>query len=148
MGKQPRRRVLVCSFCGKTDAEVDKLVAGPSAYICSECVDLCSEIIAEYEQRELSAATQAIVVLDKTPLLEFLATHAEGRQADAITIGEVVSARRAARARCYNAQIPDEPKRSEVPVAPRPPDQPSTVGTGMVIEDAVDGVGLPPRPPR
>ena len=44
---------LVCSFCGKSQDEVKKLIAGPSVYICDECVSLCSEIIQEeYEQEE------------------------------------------------------------------------------------------------
>ena len=38
---------LVCSFCGKSQDEVKKLIAGPSVYICDECVSLCSEIIQE-----------------------------------------------------------------------------------------------------
>jgi len=44
---------LVCSFCGKSQDEVKKLIAGPSVYICDECVSLCNEIIQEeYEERE------------------------------------------------------------------------------------------------
>jgi len=39
--------VLYCSFCGKTQHEVKKLIAGPSVFICDECVDLCNEIIVE-----------------------------------------------------------------------------------------------------
>ena len=43
---------LVCSFCGKSQDEVKKLIAGPSVYICDECVSLCNEIIQEeYEQK-------------------------------------------------------------------------------------------------
>lgn len=38
---------LICSFCGKTQDEVKKLVAGPSVYICDECVDLCNDILTE-----------------------------------------------------------------------------------------------------
>src|ERR1700687_3505407 len=38
---------LKCSFCGKGQDEVKKLIAGPSVFICNECVDLCNEIIAE-----------------------------------------------------------------------------------------------------
>ena len=38
---------LVCSFCGKTQDEVRKLVAGPGVYICDECVDLCNDILTE-----------------------------------------------------------------------------------------------------
>ena len=38
---------LICSFCGKTQEEVRKLVAGPSVYICDECVELCNDILTE-----------------------------------------------------------------------------------------------------
>jgi hypothetical protein len=40
-------RTLFCSFCGKSQHEVKKLIAGPSVYICDECVDLCVDIIRE-----------------------------------------------------------------------------------------------------
>lgn len=36
-----------CSFCGKTQREVRKLIAGPACFICDECVDLCGEIMAD-----------------------------------------------------------------------------------------------------
>jgi len=45
MPKQSDNR-LKCSFCGKSQDQVKKLIAGPGVYICDECVDLCSEIIA------------------------------------------------------------------------------------------------------
>ncbi len=38
---------LACSFCGKSQREVKKLIAGPSVYICDECIDLCNDIVAE-----------------------------------------------------------------------------------------------------
>lgn len=45
---------LFCSFCGKSQDEVRKLIAGPSVYICDECIELCNDIIAEeYEKGEL-----------------------------------------------------------------------------------------------
>ncbi len=40
-------KLLYCSFCGKSQHEVRKLIAGPSVYICDECVDLCNDIIRE-----------------------------------------------------------------------------------------------------
>ena len=50
---------LRCSFCGKSQDEVKKLIAGPTVYICDECVELCNDIIAEeYEREESSRATQ------------------------------------------------------------------------------------------
>jgi ATP-dependent Clp protease ATP-binding subunit ClpX len=42
---------LTCSFCGKTQREVKKLIAGPSVYICDECIDLCNDIIREEGQK-------------------------------------------------------------------------------------------------
>jgi len=41
-----------CSFCGKSQREVRKLIAGPSVYICDECIELCNDIIAEEYERE------------------------------------------------------------------------------------------------
>src|ERR1700751_4950804 len=38
---------LCCSFCGKNQREVKKLIAGPTVYICDECIELCNDIIAE-----------------------------------------------------------------------------------------------------
>ena len=38
-------KLLYCSFCGKSQHEVRKLIAGPSVYICDECVELCNDII-------------------------------------------------------------------------------------------------------
>jgi ATP-dependent Clp protease ATP-binding subunit ClpX len=46
---------LNCSFCGKVQAEVKKLIAGPSVYICDECIDLCRDIISEEAKLEVSA---------------------------------------------------------------------------------------------
>src|SRR6186997_1188636 len=43
---------LYCSFCGKSQKEVKKLIAGPSVYICDECIDLCNDIISEERERE------------------------------------------------------------------------------------------------
>ena len=44
--------LLSCSFCGKSQKEVRKLIAGPGVYICDECIDLCNDIIAEERERE------------------------------------------------------------------------------------------------
>ena len=44
--------VLRCSFCGKSQNEVRKLIAGPTVYICNECIDICNEIISDDEQQE------------------------------------------------------------------------------------------------
>jgi len=46
---------LCCSFCGKNQREVKKLIAGPTVYICDECIELCNDIIAEEGQKEAPA---------------------------------------------------------------------------------------------
>src|SRR3954452_18938983 len=46
-GKHDDGKLLYCSFCGKSQHEVRKLIAGPSVYICDECVELCNDIIRE-----------------------------------------------------------------------------------------------------
>jgi ribosomal protein L37AE/L43A len=43
-----------CSFCGKSQDEVRKMIAGPTVYICDECIDLCNDIIAEERDQEES----------------------------------------------------------------------------------------------
>ena len=46
---------LRCSFCGKSQNEVKKLIAGPTVYICNECIDICNEIITDDQQQETAA---------------------------------------------------------------------------------------------
>src|SRR4026208_1610861 len=56
-----RGGTVVCSFCGKSQDEVRKLIAGPTVYICAECIDLCNDIIAEEcDQEETLSATSAV----------------------------------------------------------------------------------------
>src|SRR5688500_4157563 len=66
-----KNRVLHCSFCGKSQHEVRKLIAGPSVYVCNECIALCNEIISE-DTRDEPATTD---VLPKLPTpMEIFAT--------------------------------------------------------------------------
>ena len=56
-GRKGNFSSLYCSFCGKSQDEVRKLIAGPTVYICDECIELCNEIIAEeYEKEEKGRA--------------------------------------------------------------------------------------------
>ncbi|MCL4150974.1 UNVERIFIED_CONTAM: hypothetical protein GTU68_012300 [Idotea baltica] len=50
--KKEDGKLLYCSFCGKSQHEVRKLIAGPSVFICDECVDLCNDIITEEMQEQ------------------------------------------------------------------------------------------------
>jgi ATP-dependent Clp protease ATP-binding subunit ClpX len=53
-------KTLYCSFCGKSQHEVKKLIAGPSVFVCDECIELCNEIIRD----ELPASTESVVKND------------------------------------------------------------------------------------
>jgi ATP-dependent Clp protease ATP-binding subunit ClpX len=52
---------LFCSFCGKNQKEVKKLIAGPAVYICDECIQLCSEIIEEETEKEAGELANLMV---------------------------------------------------------------------------------------
>ena len=54
-GKGDDGKLLYCSFCGKSQHEVRKLIAGPSVFVCDECVELCNDIIREEMQEKSSA---------------------------------------------------------------------------------------------
>lgn len=56
MSRYDEKKQLKCSFCGKTQEQVKRLVAGPGVYICDECIELCSEIIEE-EFEDIKADT-------------------------------------------------------------------------------------------
>ncbi len=53
-------KLLYCSFCGKSQHEVKKLIAGPSVYVCDECVELCNDIILEEMEEETSTAIRKL----------------------------------------------------------------------------------------
>ncbi len=52
---------LACSFCGKSQKEVRKLIAGPTVYICDECIDLCNDIISEENARTTQVVSRSSV---------------------------------------------------------------------------------------
>ncbi len=51
---------VACSFCGKSQKEVKKLIAGPTVYICDECIDLCNDIIAEEASLDSESETSSV----------------------------------------------------------------------------------------
>jgi len=60
MVKNDDAKLLYCSFCGKNQHEVRKLIAGPSVFICDECVDLCNDIIREEMDEDVGEATSKL----------------------------------------------------------------------------------------
>ncbi len=71
---------LKCSFCGKTQNQVHKLVAGPGVYICDQCIELCSEIIEEDEDEEIYSNNMNINLLKPKEMKEFLDGYVVGQE--------------------------------------------------------------------
>ena len=60
MAKYEDKKQLKCSFCGKSQDQVKRLIAGPGVYICDECIDLCSDIIQEECEESVELDTTAL----------------------------------------------------------------------------------------
>lgn len=73
------RHTLVCSFCSRSQEEVRKLIAGPSVYICDECIDLCNDIIAEEVEAESVIPSQSKVPKPKD-IKSFLDQYVVGQE--------------------------------------------------------------------
>jgi hypothetical protein len=60
VGGSDSKNTLYCSFCGKSQHEVRKLIAGPTVFICDECVDLCMDIIRDENKSSLTKSSDSI----------------------------------------------------------------------------------------
>ena len=58
--KTDSKNTLYCSFCGKSQHEVRKLIAGPNVFICNECVELCMDIIREEDKTQLVRSGEGV----------------------------------------------------------------------------------------
>ena len=74
-----KETLLRCSFCGKTQEEVKKIIAGPTVYICDECIDLCNEIMEEEYQNEHPEQFQQ-ELLKPSEIKEVLDKYVVGQQ--------------------------------------------------------------------
>ena len=67
MTKGTPEKLLYCSFCGKSQHEVKKLIAGPSVFICDECIALCNDIIRdELPEEAAKAGRRTVEIVDRT----------------------------------------------------------------------------------
>jgi ATP-dependent Clp protease ATP-binding subunit ClpX len=79
MREEGKKGGLCCSFCGKSQREVRKLIAGPAVYICDECIELCKDIIAEeYDRDEL--ARHRLSVPKPVEIKDFLNQYVIGQE--------------------------------------------------------------------
>ena len=72
--------VLRCSFCNKSQRDVKKLIAGPTVYICDECVDICLDIIAEDRKDEATAVEGSSQLPKPKEIKEFLDQYVVGQE--------------------------------------------------------------------
>ena len=81
MAGKKGEEIVRCSFCGKTQAQVRKLIAGPNgAYICDECIEVCSEIVEEeLEYEEFDSVTEEINLLKPEEIKAFLDDYVIGQ---------------------------------------------------------------------
>ncbi|MFN8791289.1 MAG: ATP-dependent Clp protease ATP-binding subunit ClpX [Bdellovibrionales bacterium] len=80
---------LRCSFCGKSQKEVKKLIAGPGVYICDECIDLCNDIIVEEKEKEVTVKGNLKVPRPaeiKAHLDEYVIGQTEAKKALAVAV--------------------------------------------------------------
>lgn len=73
------KKNLNCSFCGKSQKEVKKLIAGPGVYICDECIDLCTDIIVEEKEKDTPESTSAFKVPKPIEIKEQLDEYVIGQ---------------------------------------------------------------------
>jgi ATP-dependent Clp protease ATP-binding subunit ClpX len=71
--------VFKCSFCGKSQKQVERLISGPQVYICEECIELCNEIIAEEVQAAKPAAEEPAPLPSPQEIFDFLQQYVIGQ---------------------------------------------------------------------
>jgi ATP-dependent Clp protease ATP-binding subunit ClpX len=78
---------LFCSFCGKNQKEVTKLIAGPRVYICDECIQLCGEIIAEETEKSTESSESLLVPKEiKTMLDDYVIEQDDAKKTLAVAV--------------------------------------------------------------
>lgn len=95
MAKFDDQKELFCSFCGKSQDEVKRLIAGPNAYICDECVDLCRNILIEEEQsfrpgKRASSKEEEILIPKPVEIKEILDKYVIGQDEAKVTLSVAV----------------------------------------------------------
>src|SRR5437870_6643900 len=86
---QAPQAVLYCSFCGKSQHEVTKLIAGPAVFICDECVDVCIDIIDEQLLRLVEGDEAAARAMSTDRLLHYVEHARKGEQRNRLALQHI-----------------------------------------------------------
>ena len=89
MANKDNNQALKCSFCGKSQKQVIKLIAGPGVYICDECIELCVEIIEEEKVEKLETTNEEFLPLPKAinqSLNEFIIGQDEAKKTLSVAV--------------------------------------------------------------
>ena len=89
MANKDNNQALKCSFCGKSQKQVIKLIAGPGVYICDECIELCVEIIEEEKVEKLETTNEEFLPLPKEinqSLNEFIIGQDEAKKTLSVAV--------------------------------------------------------------
>jgi ATP-dependent Clp protease ATP-binding subunit ClpX len=91
VGDSDSKNTLCCSFCGKSQREVRKLIAGPTVFICDECIELCKDIIGEENKSSLVKSRDGIPTpkdLTEDVVVEDFADYERPARASSVRIRE------------------------------------------------------------
>jgi hypothetical protein len=83
------QQVLYCSFCGKSQHDVSKLVAGPAVFICDECVDICSDIIDEKLLRLSEGDEETARIMSTDRLLHYVEHATKGERRNRLVLERI-----------------------------------------------------------
>jgi len=89
VGRPIEEKVLYCSFCGKNQHEVSKLVAGPAVFICDECVDLCTDIVDEQLLRLIEGDDGSARAMSTDRLLHYVEHARKGAQRNRLSLQRI-----------------------------------------------------------
>jgi hypothetical protein len=85
----PQAKLLYCSFCGKNQHEVRKLVAGPAVYICDKCIDLCTDIVDEQLIRLVERDEDSARAMSTDRLLHYLEHASKGTERNRLALQRI-----------------------------------------------------------
>ena len=87
--QMPQEKLLYCSFCGKSQHEVRRLIAGPAVYICDECVDLCVDIVDEQLLRLIEGDEKSVRAMSTERLQHYVEHATKGAQRNHLVLQRI-----------------------------------------------------------